>query len=81
VEKVAGFLQVERTEETHEIVISHPALDPDEHGMTRIVFSTRYARHLANLLLEQATYAEAEATGTRPEILSQRTRKSDAGMR
>lgn len=80
-EKVAGFLEVERTDETHEIVISYPTMEPDEHGMARIVFSTRHARHLANLLIEQATYAEAEAGGTRPEISPARKRKSGAGIR
>lgn len=80
-EKVAGFLEVERTDDTHEIVISHPTLEPDEQGMARIVFSTRYARHLANLLVEQATYAEAEAAGTRLEVSPVRTRKSDTGIR
>lgn len=80
-EKVAGFLQVERSDDTHEIVISHPTVEPDEHGMARIVFSTRYARHLANLLIEQATYAEAEEAGTRPETSPARKRKRDAEIR
>jgi hypothetical protein len=61
-EKVAGVLEVSRTEDTHEIVIKHPDLKPDATGEGRIVFSPRHARHLANLLIENATEAEAEAT-------------------
>ena len=60
-DKVAGFLEVGRTDDTHEVVISHPNPKLDANGTARIVFSPRYARHLANLLTEHATYAEAEA--------------------
>jgi hypothetical protein len=60
-EKVAGVLEVSRTEDTNEIVITHPDLKPDATGVSRIVFSPRHARHLANLLIECATEAEAEA--------------------
>jgi hypothetical protein len=56
VDKVAGFLKVERTDETHQILISHPALKPDAAGMVDVVFSTRYVRHLASLLIEHVTY-------------------------
>lgn len=66
-DKVAGFLEVDRTNDTHEIVISHPALTPDADGLGRIVLLPRHARHLANLLLENATYAEAETTGLEPQ--------------
>lgn len=66
-DKVAGFLEVERTNDTYEIVIKLPASKPDANGTTRIVLSPRYARHLANLLIENATHAEAEAVGTHPQ--------------
>ena len=66
-DKVAGFLEVGRTDASHEIVIEHPGLKPDANGATRIVLSPRYARHLANLLIEHATYAEAEAVGLLPK--------------
>jgi hypothetical protein len=58
---VGGTLQVWRTDEGNEIVISHPNLKPDAQGVSHIVFSTRYARHLAHLLLEHAADADAEA--------------------
>ena len=70
-EKVAGVLEVSRTEDTHEIVIIHPDLKPDATGVGRIVFSPRHARHLANLLIENATEAEADAAR---KFLSQRLR-------
>jgi len=66
VDKVAGFLGVDRTDDIHEIVISSPRLKPDTNGLGPIVLAPRYARHLANLLVENATYAEAEAVGTQP---------------
>ncbi len=65
-DKVAGVLEVGRTDDTYEIVISYPALKPDANGFGHIVVLPRQARHLANLLIEQATYAEAEAAGTIP---------------
>lgn len=60
-EKVAGVLEVSRTEDTHEIVIIHPDLKPDSSGVGRIVLSPRHSRHLASLLLEQAKEAEDAA--------------------
>ena len=36
-DNVAGFLEVDRTNDTHEIIISHPALTPDADGWGRIV--------------------------------------------
>jgi hypothetical protein len=64
VDKVAGFSGVERTDDTREIAISNTALKADSNGLGRIVLSPRYARHLANLLIEHASYAQAEAIGT-----------------
>jgi len=62
-ERVARFLEIDRTGDTHEIVITHPLLRPDVNGKIRIVLQPRHARHLANVLIENATYAEAEAGG------------------
>jgi hypothetical protein len=36
--EVAGFLEVGRTEDTHEVVIIHPNLKLDMNGRARIVF-------------------------------------------
>lgn len=66
VDKVARFLEVSRRDDTHEIVISHPASKTDNKGLEHITFMPRQARHLANLLIEHATYAEAEALGRQP---------------
>jgi hypothetical protein len=65
--RVAGFLEIDRTDDTHEIVITHPVLKPDANGAVRIVLRPRHARYMANLLVENATYAEAEAAGLAPE--------------
>ena len=64
VDKVAGIVEVERADSGHEIVIRHPASQPDATGLCQIVLSPRYARHLAHLLLEHATDAEAYVAGT-----------------
>jgi len=61
VDKVAGFLEVGRIEDAQQIVIEVPGLTPDASGAARIVLSPRYARHLANLLIEHATFAETQA--------------------
>jgi hypothetical protein len=74
VDKVAGFLEVGRTDDTHEVVIIHPNPKLDANGTARFVFSPRYARHLANLLAEHATYAEAEAGGLLPKTTLYRSR-------
>jgi hypothetical protein len=65
-DRVAGIVEVWRTDGTHEVVISHPDLKPDANGVQQIAFSPRSARHLAHLLMEYAADAEAEATGTEP---------------
>lgn len=67
-DKVAGVLEVSRTDDTQEVVIIHPDLKPDASGVGRLVFSPRHARYLANLLIEHAAAAESEAArpaGTR----------------
>ncbi len=60
-ERVAGVLEVGRAEDTHEVVITYLTPTLDAKGALRIQFSPRHARHLANLLTENATYAEEEA--------------------
>lgn len=65
-DRVAGVLEVWRTDDTNEVVISHPAIGPNSTGMGQIAFSPRHARHLAHLLIEYATDAEAEAAGIGP---------------
>jgi hypothetical protein len=59
-EKVAGFLEVSLIDNGQKIVIKVPGLKPDASGAARIVLSPRYARHLANLLIEHAMTAEAQ---------------------
>jgi hypothetical protein len=76
-EKVAGFLEVGRTDDTHEVVISHPNPELDADGTARIVVSPRHARYLANLLTEHAMRAEAEAAGERQETTSHGPRNRD----
>ena len=65
-DRVAGMVEVWRTDGTHEVVISHPAFKSDSNGTGQIAFSPRSARHLAQLLIEYATDAEAEASGVDP---------------
>jgi hypothetical protein len=60
-DKVGDALEVTRTDDTQEVVIVHPDLKPDASGIGRLVFSPRHARYLANLLIEHAAAAEAEA--------------------
>lgn len=63
-DKVGDALEVTRTDDTQEVVIIHPDLKPDASGVGRLVFSPRHARYLANLLVEHAAAAEAEAIMT-----------------
>jgi len=64
VDKVAGLLEVGRSDDTNEIVIRLPDLRPDANGAICLVLAPRYARHLANLLIENAAHAEAETGNT-----------------
>ena len=59
IEIAKGTLEV-GTNGNGEVVINHPDLEPDEHGVGHIVFSVEQARDLANLLLEKATDAAVE---------------------
>lgn len=52
-----GFLEVGTTE-TGEVVVNHPDLKPDKHGVGHIVFSPEQARHFAKLLLTKAADAD-----------------------
>ena len=70
-DKVGDALEVTRTDDTQEVVLIHPDLKPDASGVGRLVFSPRNARYLANLLVEHAAAAEAEA------IMSDEARASD----
>jgi hypothetical protein len=77
VDKVAGFLEVGRTDDTHKIVINLSALKPDADGLGHIVLLPQQARHLANVLIENASYAEAETRGLVPESRTYRRLKRD----
>jgi hypothetical protein len=59
-DKVAGVIDVSLTENTHEVVISYPASRPNANGVHEIVIIPRYARHLAQVLIEYAAAAEAK---------------------
>jgi len=75
---VAGFLKIDQKDDTHEIVVKHPALKPDTDGWVHFVLLPRHARHLANLLVEYATYAEDKMDGLPPE--SGRDRRTNRPM-
>lgn len=51
----AGFLEVGLSEDWTEVIVNHPALLVDEHGVGHIVFSPKEAIHLGNLLLKKAS--------------------------
>lgn len=59
VDLVSGYLMV-GTNGKREVVINHPQLITDEHGVGHIIFSPRQARSLAQLLLKKADEAEKE---------------------
>lgn len=52
-DKVTGALEV-GTNGKGEVIINHPDLERDEHGIAHIVFSPNQARNLARLLNEKA---------------------------
>ena len=54
-----GVLEV-GTSGDGEVVINHPDLESDEHGVGHIVFSVEQARDLANLLLSKSADAAVE---------------------
>jgi NACalpha-BTF3-like transcription factor len=59
-DKVAGVIDVSLTDNTHEVVISYPDSRPNANGVHEIVIMPRYARHLAQVLIEYAAAAEAK---------------------
>lgn len=59
-EMIGGILKVSLTDDTNEVVISHPISRPNSEGMLEIVILPRYARHLAHVLIEHADLAETE---------------------
>lgn len=63
-ERIGGILTVSVTEDTREIMISHVVSGSDSEETHEIVIMSRYARHLAHVLLEQADIAEAESMPT-----------------
>lgn len=60
-DKVAGFLEVWQTDDTHEIVINRPDWKVDANRVGHIVLSPRHARHLASLLIMHAEEVEDAA--------------------
>ena len=65
IDRVAGVVDVWRTDDTHEIIINH-RLKPDANAVCQLVLSPRYARHLAQVLIAHAANAEAEVSGIEP---------------
>jgi hypothetical protein len=64
VDKVAGFMEVGLANNGQEIALKHAVPRPDANGLCQIVLSPRYARYLANLLVEYAIDADANAAGS-----------------
>ena len=57
-ERIAGFLEVWRIDDSKEIVIQCADLKPDAYGVGRIVLSPRQARHLSSALAMHAEEIE-----------------------
>jgi len=62
---LAGILEVDRKNDTHEVFIHYRDLKPGHEDGSQIVFSPSEARRLAYLLLQNASDAEREASGTK----------------
>lgn len=58
-DKITGALEV-GINESGEVVVNHPDLQPDENGVGHIVFSPNQARNLADLLRKHASLAEQD---------------------
>jgi hypothetical protein len=71
-DRVAGVIEVSLIDDTHEVVISYPASKPNSSGVHEIVIMPRYARHLAQVLIEYADISEAES---RAKELAQKQRE------
>jgi hypothetical protein len=61
---VAGILEVDRKDDTHEVIIHYRDLKPGHEGGSQIAFSPSQARHFAYVLLKHAADAERGASGT-----------------
>jgi len=57
-DRIAGFLEVWRIDDSQEIVIQRADLKPDANRAARIVLSPRQARHLSSVLLMHAEEIE-----------------------
>jgi len=76
------MIEVSLTDETPEVVMRYPASPSDAKGQHEIVILPRYARHLANLLIEYADAAEADAGGKeQPPAQEERPRFVLMGVR
>lgn len=49
-----NYLEVGLTADGREVLVNHPKLLTDQHGVGHIVFSAEQARNLARLLLRKA---------------------------
>jgi hypothetical protein len=61
---VAGTLEIDRKDDTHEVIIHYRDLNPGHEGGSQIAFSPTQARHFAYVLLKHAADAERGASGT-----------------
>jgi hypothetical protein len=57
-ERVAGFLEVWRNDDSQEIVVKSTDFKRDANGASLIVLSPRHARHLSNVLITHAEEIE-----------------------
>jgi len=72
-DEVAGVIEVSLTDEIPEMVMRCPATPSDSKGKHEIAILPRYARHLANLLVEYAEAAEASTERkNRSSVLEER---------
>ncbi len=72
-----NVLEVGHDYATHEVVVNHPNIQPDDRGAGFIVFSVAQARAFAHALLRQARLAELEAGGMKPEAAEMLVRQTD----
>jgi hypothetical protein len=64
-EKVAGILEISRTDDGGQIAIRHPGRKTDANGLSHIVLSPRQARHFASVLTLLAGEVEDEEAASR----------------
>ncbi len=58
-DKIEGYVEV-GTDGSGNVVLNHPQMETDEHGVGHIIFSPRQARDFAHILLKQTAVAEDE---------------------